>query len=286
MKKNYITKAYINMLNDKEKATGVYFTTPKVIVKGDKYRKALNPTEKLIYQELWDMTKKAIHKGQVDEKGRAYVEASYTFLATAIGVDPSTIERTLTKRKGLFHTGLLAIKKHGNSTTTEYYVMAPVYEGADEMYLANDGATDEMKSTVDGFKKRKNSNKSTKRETENEQLAEQRKSDTIQDTAHYDVIKREEVSNTPDGIESEQEQQEATEKENLQEYESIMKEAKALGVKFRDTKRMNELIAIVNKHLGVGKRFINSTVEDLSALRLCYEEMKRKFHYETEMSDF
>ncbi|WP_338705244.1 hypothetical protein [Priestia aryabhattai] len=204
MKKQYITKAYIDMLNDKEKATGIYFTTPKVIVKGDKYRKALNPTEKLIYQELWDMTKKAVHKGQVDEKGRAYVEASYTFLATAIGVDPSTIERTLTKRKGLFNTGLLAIKKHGNSSTTEYYVMAPVYEGADEMYLANDGATDEMKSTVDGFKKRKNSNKSTKRKTENEQLEEQRKSDTIQDTAHYDVVKREEADNTPDGIEFEQ----------------------------------------------------------------------------------
>ncbi|PGA21961.1 hypothetical protein COL65_02410 [Priestia aryabhattai] len=205
MKKQYITKAYIDMLNDKEKATGIYFTTPKVIVKGDKYRKTLNPTEKLIYQELWDMTKKAVHKGQVDEKGRAYVEASYTFLATAIGVDPSTIERTLTKRKGLFNTGLLAIKKHGNSTTTEYYVMAPVYEGADEMYLANDGATDEMKSTVDGFKKRKKKTTS-KRETENEQLEEQRKLDTIQDTAHYDVVKREEANNTPDGIESESKQ--------------------------------------------------------------------------------
>jgi hypothetical protein len=80
--------------------------------------------------------------------------------------------------------------------------------------------------------------------------------------------------------------QEPAEEENLQEYESIMKEAKSLGTKFHNFKRVNELNTIVEKHLGVGKRFINSTVEDLSVLRLCYEEMKRNFHYETEMSDF
>ncbi|MED4001296.1 hypothetical protein [Priestia aryabhattai] len=79
--------------------------------------------------------------------------------------------------------------------------------------------------------------------------------------------------------------QEPTE-ENLKEYESIMSEAKSLGVKFHKFKRIDELNTIVEKHLGVGKRFINSTVEDLSVLRLCYEEMKRNFHYETEMSDF
>lgn len=207
MKKNYITKAYIDMLTNKEKETGVYYTTPKVVVKGDKYRKALNPTEKLIYQELWDLTKKAAHKGQIDEKGRVYVKASYSSLATAIGMDVSTVDRTLSKRKGLFHTGLLAIKKHGNSSTTEYYVMAPVYEGADEMYLANDGITVEAQLTVKSFQARKGTNKNTKREAKNEQLEEQRKSDTVKDTAHYEVIKREEVNNMPDGIEVKQEKQ-------------------------------------------------------------------------------
>lgn len=93
--KNYITQAYIDMLKNKEKQTGLYYATPKVIIKGDRYRKALNPTEKLLYQELWDLSMKAAHKGQYDEKGRVYVKTSYSFLATAIGVDVSTIDRTI-----------------------------------------------------------------------------------------------------------------------------------------------------------------------------------------------
>ena len=46
--KNYITKAYIDMLKNKDVQTGLYFNTPKVVIKGDKYRKALKPIEKLI----------------------------------------------------------------------------------------------------------------------------------------------------------------------------------------------------------------------------------------------
>ncbi|CAK8580908.1 hypothetical protein [Priestia megaterium] len=86
--------------------------------------------------------------------------------------------------------------------------------------------------------------------------------------------------------EVEQEQQEETEENELQEYESIMTEAKSLGVKFYKFKRVDELHAIIEKHLGIGKRFINSTVEDLSALRLCYEEMKKAFYRETDAPDF
>lgn len=80
----------------------------------------------MIYQELFDLSMKAAHMRQFDEKGRAYVKVSYSFIATAIGVDPSTVDRTITKRKTLFRLGLLAFKKKGNKTEHEYYVMAPV----------------------------------------------------------------------------------------------------------------------------------------------------------------
>ncbi|MED3945330.1 hypothetical protein [Priestia aryabhattai] len=83
-----------------------------------------------------------------------------------------------------------------------------------------------------------------------------------------------------------QEQQESTKEDELQEYENIMKEAKALGLKFHHAKRIDELNLIVNKHLGVGKRFIDSTVENLSVLRLCYEEMRKTFYRETDSFDF
>lgn len=87
-------------------------------------------------------------------------------------------------------------------------------------------------------------------------------------------------------VEDEQEQQESTEEENLQEYESIMTEAKSLGVKFYKDNRMSELKKITEKHLGVGKRFTDSTVKDLAVLHPCYEEMKKTFYQEDLMADF
>lgn len=70
-------------------------------------------------------------------------------------------------------------------------------------------------------------------------------------------------------------QQDLTDGESLQEYEFIMKEAKKLGIKFHKVKRINELNAIVEKHLGVGKRFVDTTVKDLKIVRKAYEEMKK-----------
>ncbi|MGU3395017.1 hypothetical protein ACNHOZ_12730 [Priestia sp. D51] len=86
-------------------------------------------------------------------------------------------------------------------------------------------------------------------------------------------------------VEVEQKQQESIE-ENLQEYEAIMTEAKSLGVKFYKDNRMSELKKITEKHLGVGKRFTDSTVKDLPVLRPCYEEMKKTFYRETNSLDF
>ncbi|MED3980883.1 hypothetical protein [Priestia megaterium] len=86
-----------------------------------------------------------------------------------------------------------------------------------------------------------------------------------------------------ESVEVEQEQQELIEG-NLQEYERIMKEAKLLGAQFRDSKRMDELRNIVVKYFGP-KQLMDATVKDLSALRSCYEQMKRKFNYEREDPD-
>ncbi|MFP8643354.1 hypothetical protein ACLHWY_17650 [Priestia aryabhattai] len=206
MKKQYITKGYIKDLTDKEKATGVFFSSPKVVVKGDKYRDVLKPIEKLVYEELYDMTRKAAHINQVDKNGNVYVEVSYIFLAVALGVSDSTIQRILSKETNpLYALGLLTIKERKDKSTTQYYVMAPVYEGDDKVFLTQDAPTPKMLAKAKELVARKNRT-SSKRETENKQLAEQRKLDTVEDTAHYDVVKREEANNTPDGIELKQEQ--------------------------------------------------------------------------------
>ncbi|MBQ4867479.1 replication initiator protein A [Priestia megaterium] len=297
MKKQYITKAYINDLTDKEKATGVFFSSPKVVVKGDKYREKLKPIEKLLYQELYDMTKKAAHDNQVDSKGNVYIEVSYIFLAVALGVSDSTIQRILSKKTNSLYTlGLLAIKERKDKSTTQYYVMAPDYNGDDETFLTQDVKTMKMQEKAKELVAKKNRTTTSKRETGNEQLEKERTFDTVADTAHYEVMEREFKDNMPDFLEEtdkpkavdkeiEQEQQESTKEDELQEYKRIMKDAKSLGAKFNDNKRMNELRSIVVKHFGP-KRLMDSTVKDLSALRSCYEQMKREFNREWEVPNF
>lgn len=203
MKKQYITKAYINDLTDKEKATGVFGTPPKVIRKGEKYRKVLSVTQKFIYEELWDMIGKAIHKGQVDEKGQAYVEVSYSYMAVACDISEGTA-RNILKGEGkynqLFELGLLSIKKRKDRETSEYYVMVPVYEGVDKAFLTQDITTPSMKKDAEELSTKKNKNKKNtpKREIENKQLEEERKTDTVEDTAHYEVMEREFNDSLPD----------------------------------------------------------------------------------------
>jgi midasin (ATPase involved in ribosome maturation) len=266
--KSYITRAYIDMLQDSTKSTGVYYATPKVIVKGDKYRKALNPTEKLIYQELYDLSMKAAHSGQFDSRGIAYVKVSYSFIATAIGVDPSTVDRTLTKRKTLFRLGLLAYKKKGIKSEHEYYVMAPVYEGADEMYLTNDKASADMKMDAKNFSNRKNPNRTNEREVENEQLENERKSDRVIDKADQKVIARE-YDEDPE----QSEQTEPTQKHSP-EYETLMKKIKSLGVKYHKVGREAELRSIVKYHFG-SRKITQATESDLPKMKFAYEDLMR-----------
>lgn len=74
-------------------------------------------------------------------------------------------------------------------------------------------------------------------------------------------------------------------KAEIVEYEILMKNAKELGAKFHKTKRMDLLIAIVEKHFGVGKKLTEATVEDLPKLKSAYLDMEKVFKYE-EMPDF
>ncbi|WP_394547558.1 replication initiator protein A [Priestia aryabhattai] len=201
MKKQYITKGYIKDLTSKEKATGVYFNTPKVIYKGEKYRKALSLTQKAIYQELWDISMKAAHKGQVDEKGRVYIEVADSFIARALDISEGTVKFNLNgkgkngKYTELFDLGLITIKKRVEKETSEYYVMAPVYEGVDKAFLTNDITTPSIQEEASA---KRNKSATSKREQNNEQLEERRKSDTVKDTAHYEVMEREFNDNMPD----------------------------------------------------------------------------------------
>jgi len=201
MTKNYITKTYIDMLKDKEKATGVYFNTPKVIYKGEKYRKAISLTQKAIYQELWDISMKAAHKGQVDQKGRVYIEVADSFIARALDISEGTVKHNLNskgkngKYTELFDLGLITIKKRVEKETSEYYVMAPVYEGVDKAFLTNDITTPSIQEEASA---KRSKSAISKREKNNEQLEGQRKADTVKDTAHYEVMEREFYDNMPD----------------------------------------------------------------------------------------
>lgn len=207
MKKNYITKAYLEKLHDNKTATGVFFNTPKVIKRGVKYRKALSTTQKDIYEEFWDLAGKAAHKGQFDEKGRVYVEASYSFIAVALDISESTAKNNLNgKGKGgkyneLFELGLIAIKKRNERETSEYYVMAPVYEGEDKAFLSKDITTTAHKADAEKIKAKRAeyaSNSKSKRSIKNEKLEDERAFDTKADNAEYEIIEREVVANTPD----------------------------------------------------------------------------------------
>lgn len=207
MKKNYITKGYIEKLHDSQSKTGVYGTPPRVIRKGEKYRKALSMTQKFIYEELWELAGKAAHKGQVDEKGNVYVEVSYSYIAVACDCSPNTAKNNLKgdgKYNQLFALGLLSIKERKSTETSQYYVHAPVYEGFDEAFLTNDPTTPSMKADIKEISAKRNKNTTTKREAENEEIAKERKQDSIVDTAEFEVAEREyqEKNQMPD-IESE-----------------------------------------------------------------------------------
>ncbi|AZU60104.1 hypothetical protein [Neobacillus mesonae] len=199
MTKKYFTKAYVDMLNDKEKQTGTFFTPPKVVIRGDKYRETLSPTEKLLYNEFYDMSKKAAHDNKVDKKGFVYVEVSYIFLAVAIGVSDSTVQRILSNKSNPLYTlGLLQVKERKDKSTSQYYVMAPEYEGHDEIFLTGDGATPAMKAKAQELSAKKNRKSISKRKTENEQLEDERVFDTKADTAEFEIIEKEIADSTPD----------------------------------------------------------------------------------------
>lgn len=219
MTKKYITRAYVDMLRDKEQKTGVYYSTPKVVKKGDKYRKALSPIEKDVYEELYDLTMKALHKGQVDEKGNAYVEVSYIWVAVALGVSDSTIQRILSKKTNpLYALGLLKIKQRQDKSTSQYYVMAPSYDGEDQFFLDSDYATTQMKEEARQMVEKKNRKKPTKREVENEQLEDERMFDTKADTAEYELQEKQLIDSLPNGVqELPPEPQETTEEQPQKE---------------------------------------------------------------------
>ncbi|WP_255294144.1 replication initiator protein A [Bacillus toyonensis] len=217
--KQYITQGYVDKLRDKDQATGVYYSAPKVIMKGDKYRKKLSPTEKLLYQEMYDLTMKALHKGQVDEKGNAYIESSYISLAVALGVSDSTIQRILSKKTNPLYTlGLLKIKQRKEQSTSQYYVMAPSYDGEDRFFLDSDYTTTQMKEEARQMVEKKNRKKPTKREVENEQLEDERMFDTKADKAEYKLQEKQFNDSLPNGVaELPQEQQETTEEQSQKE---------------------------------------------------------------------
>ena len=203
MEKNYITKGYIEKLHDSQSKTGVYGTPPRVIRKGEKYRKALSMTQKFIYEELWELAGKAAHKNQVDEKGNVYVEVSYSYIAVACDCSPNTAKNNLKgdgKYNQLFALGLLSIKERKSTETSQYYVHAPVYEGFDEAFLTNDPTTPSMKTDIKEISAKRNKNTTTKREAENEEIAKERKQDSIVDTAEFEVAEREyqEKNDMPD----------------------------------------------------------------------------------------
>ncbi|MEH7613869.1 hypothetical protein [Gottfriedia acidiceleris] len=277
--KNYITKAYIDLLIDKEKQTGTYFTAPKVVVKGDKYREALSPTEKLLYQEFYDITKKAAHDNQVDMYGNVYVEVSYIFLAVAIGVSDSTIYRILSDKKNpLYKLGLLAVKKRKDKSTSQYYVMAPVYEGWDEIFLTGDLSTPSMRVKAKEMVEKKNRKKVSKRATENEQIEEEKIFDIPEERAEVKVVAKELKDKMPDFTSEEKQTTEVDvdidDVELNNEYQTIMKEIKIMGVKFHRANLMQQLSNIATNHIGRGKKITEAKVKDLAKLKSAHSEME------------
>ncbi|PGK45742.1 hypothetical protein [Bacillus cereus] len=222
MTKKYITQGYVDKLRDKEQKTGVFGTPPRIIRKGEKYRKALSITQKFIYEELWELTGKAVHKGQFDEKGRAYIEVSYSFIAVACDISEGTARFNMNgkgnkdgKYTELFDLGLLKIKKRKDTETSQYYVMAPSYEGIDEAFLTNDITTPSMKQDIADISNKKNSKKPTKRKIENKQLEDDRMFDTKADNADYELQEKQYNDSLPDGVV--EEQQETTEEQPIKQ---------------------------------------------------------------------
>jgi hypothetical protein len=58
------------------------------------------------------------------------------------------------------------------------------------------------------------------------------------------------------------------------DFDTVMKQAKAMGVKFHKAERMPELVAIVEKHFGVGKKLIDATPMQLESLIIAVQEME------------
>lgn len=203
MKKNYITKAFMEAYRNKAEKTGVYYNTPKVIYKGDKYRTHLSLLQKAIYQELWNLVGKAAHKNQVDEKGRVYVIASYNLIATELDITERTIINNMSgkteKYNQLFKLGLLQIKQYGKNKENEYYVMAPSYEGDDVQFLEFDQPTATARAELKEVSEQKRSKlKKSDKQQKNEQLEDEKAFDTKADNADYEVNERKVEENTPD----------------------------------------------------------------------------------------
>lgn len=167
------------------------------------------------------------------------------------------------KRKTLFLVGLLSFKKKGNKTEHEYYVMAPIYEGADEQLLHTDKATWNMLKEVQQFANRKNSNRSNKQKLENEQLENERENDLPIDYAEHEGRN---CQDYPDVDEST-----GVPKDD---YETLMKKIQTLGIKYHKQGRRAELTAIVEKYFGEGGKITEATEDDLSNMQLAYDEMQ------------
>ena len=58
------------------------------------------------------------------------------------------------------------------------------------------------------------------------------------------------------------------------DFDTLMKKAKSMGVRFHKAERMPELTAIVEKHFGVGKKLVDATATQLEQLVVAVQEME------------
>lgn len=73
-------------------------------------------------------------------------------------------------------------------------------------------------------------------------------------------------------------EQESVTKQIVNEFEALMKKAKAMGVRYYKAKRMPELTAIVEKHFGVGKKLVDATIKDFAKVSSTVSELEEKYH--------
>lgn len=66
-------------------------------------------------------------------------------------------------------------------------------------------------------------------------------------------------------------------KEDIAEYDALMKKAHDLAVQFYKAKRIEEVHEIVQKHLGEGNKLNETIVKDLPLVRQIYADMEKQF---------